>query len=363
MSEPIERLSKFTPDSSGLDRDRLLFEAGRASARPNRRWRALCMGLTASQLLTLGLWCWPRPVTPPATSDPGVPMVNVSPWPAPAAEASSIGRLREQALATEGNLPSSGIVERRHVRAAHACAGGARFVVSLIAEPLRRTAMSRVLLAWAALLTLPFPTRAGEGPEPTETVIRMTVSPAAEPKPALYYQLLPELREMNPGNPVPAYMKCFMEQNNFWFNKDVVEEREKWQTMPLKDLPVHLLKTDSYGKGRGPLGQADYAARLETVDWQVLLPLRRDGIHLLVPELQPMRTLAGALRVRGRLELADKRYGDAIVTLKTMFALARHLGEHPTLVGGLVGTAVASLAVETLDELIAQQGIPTSTGR
>ena len=41
MSEPfLERLSRFTPDAGRLDRDALLFAAGRSSARPNRGWIA-----------------------------------------------------------------------------------------------------------------------------------------------------------------------------------------------------------------------------------------------------------------------------------------------------------------------------------
>ena len=60
MSEPLaERLSRFTPDAGKLDRDALLFAAGRASARPGRRWMALAGALAASQLLTL-LFLWPR---------------------------------------------------------------------------------------------------------------------------------------------------------------------------------------------------------------------------------------------------------------------------------------------------------------
>ncbi len=73
---------------------------------------------------------------------------------------------------------------------------------------------------------------------PTETVVRLTVTPQAPPTPALRYQLLPELREMNPGNPVQGYLECFMEQNHFFFDKTEVENREKWQTVPLKELPV-----------------------------------------------------------------------------------------------------------------------------
>jgi hypothetical protein len=77
MSEDLgERLSRFTPDRGGLDRDSLLFAAGRASARPNRRWVALAGLLAASQVLTLALLL-PRPVPPGV-----VPVANA---PAPAA--------------------------------------------------------------------------------------------------------------------------------------------------------------------------------------------------------------------------------------------------------------------------------------
>ena len=78
MSEPFaERLSRFTPDAGKLDRDALLFAAGRASARPSRRWPALAGALAASQLLTL-LFLWPHtphqgadaPRSPFATAPP-----------------------------------------------------------------------------------------------------------------------------------------------------------------------------------------------------------------------------------------------------------------------------------------------------
>ena len=68
MSEPLaERLSRFTPDATGLDRDALLFAAGRASLRPNRRWKILVGVLAASQVLTI-VGLWPRPMPVPAPS-------------------------------------------------------------------------------------------------------------------------------------------------------------------------------------------------------------------------------------------------------------------------------------------------------
>ena len=87
MSEPLaERLSRFTPDAGELDRDALLFAAGRASARPGRRWKAVAGALAASQLLTL-LFLWPR--TPHQGADAprsplaSTPSVAVEPPPAP----------------------------------------------------------------------------------------------------------------------------------------------------------------------------------------------------------------------------------------------------------------------------------------
>src|SRR4051812_20738392 len=98
--------------------------------------------------------------------------------------------------------------------------------------------MFRVLSACALVLMMPLVGWADDKPEPTETVLRMTVSPAPAPKPALRYQLLPEMRELETGNAAQAYLLCFMEQNNFFFRKDAVENREKWLTMPLKELPL-----------------------------------------------------------------------------------------------------------------------------
>lgn len=79
MSEPLaEHLSRFTPDATGLDRDALLFAAGRASARANRKWQALASALALSQVLTLVL-LWPRTPSSPPTL---VPVVVESPAPA-----------------------------------------------------------------------------------------------------------------------------------------------------------------------------------------------------------------------------------------------------------------------------------------
>ena len=80
MSEPfLERLTRFTPDAGRLDRDALIFAAGRASARPNRGWIALAALLVGSQALSLA-FLWPQ--AGPFQSSPPIP-VAMAPEPRP----------------------------------------------------------------------------------------------------------------------------------------------------------------------------------------------------------------------------------------------------------------------------------------
>lgn len=214
--------------------------------------------------------------------------------------------------------------------------------------------MRRCLCTCAALLSLAAVCGADEADSSKETLVKLTVSPAAAPRPALKYVLLPELREANPGNAIGDYLKCFMEQQKFFFDKEVVERREALLTMPLNELPVKEL----LDYGGSALKQADWAARLDHADWQILLKLRQEGVRLLIPDVQQLRLLARALKVRFRAEVSQRRFDDAVRTAQTMFGLSRHLGQHITFVGNLVGIAVGSLATDPLEELIAQPDSP-----
>ncbi len=214
--------------------------------------------------------------------------------------------------------------------------------------------MSRILLCTIVLIGLGLPVRAEPTTTSNETVIHLTVDAMPSPKPALRYLLLPELKEMNPGNPIHGYLRCYSEQQNFFFDKETFKKREEYQSMPLKELPAK----DLQDYGRAALRQADWAARLDKPDWQILPRLKTDGIGLLLPDVQQMRALAGTLKVRFRAEVALCRYDDAIRTAKTMFALSRHMGEHPTLIGDLVGIAIAMIAIGPLEEMLEQPNCP-----
>lgn len=189
---------------------------------------------------------------------------------------------------------------------------------------------------------------------PAEPVARVGVTPAAAPKPALKYQLLPEVRELKAGNASQWYLRCFMEQRQFFFNKDVVAERARQRTMPLKNLPAEQLRN----YGGHATSQADYGARLDTCDWQALDRVLTEGAELRLPELGPFHELAVALQVRFRGEIARGDFDDAIRTAKTMLQFARHLGEYPTTAGSRLGQQVAEMALESLTEMVQQPNCP-----
>ncbi len=194
-----------------------------------------------------------------------------------------------------------------------------------------KTSVSRALGCCFALFGLVPIARADSKPAVNETVIRLTVQAMPAPKPALRYLLLPELREMHPGNPIPNYLKVLFDED---------------------------LSAGDSSLSPAALRMVDWAARLDKPDWEILPKLKTDGIGLLIPDVQKMRALANSLQVRFRAEVARGQVDDALRTAKTMFALSRHMGEHSTLIGDLVGIAICFVAIDPLDELLQQPGCP-----
>lgn len=77
-----DRLTRFTPNPAGLDRDALLFAAGRQSVRGSRLWPVLAGLLAVSQAVTLVvLWPGPKPEPVSAPVVPAPPAVRPTPEP------------------------------------------------------------------------------------------------------------------------------------------------------------------------------------------------------------------------------------------------------------------------------------------
>src|SRR6266853_5014216 len=210
--------------------------------------------------------------------------------------------------------------------------------------------MSRYPLVVLALLAAAAPGLAQPGPR----VVKMTLHPAGPSTPAMKYALLPEVRDLRPGNAAIFYHRAhspewehglarYPEQGHF----------QEWLDLPLDRVPVeklHIFVT--------MLKELDIAARTEHCDWQMLSRLREESLMMLVPDLQGFRTKAVLLALRARLEMHDGKLDRAVYTFQTGLAMSKHVGESPYLIAYLVGAASASVTLDRVEEFVQQPGAP-----
>ncbi len=185
--------------------------------------------------------------------------------------------------------------------------------------------------------------------------IKLTVRPAAAPTPALKYVLLPELADTQPGNAALDYQRAHsFEWWTYVRRLPYYHELADWLDRPLAEIHDKI----SFIRNFSALKEVDIGARRESCDWQMTERLRKEGIGLLLPDVQGFREYATMLAMRCRLEIADKKYADAIYTLQTSFALGRHVSEMPTLISGLVGNAICTVTLGRVEELMQAPGAP-----
>lgn len=186
---------------------------------------------------------------------------------------------------------------------------------------------------------------------------QLTVHPAALPTPALRYRLLPEGRDLVPGNAAAIYyrsMAAFVE-NATLMQELKSAQWEDWLKMPLGELPLD--EVASRLETMAPILRAfDEAARRRDCDWQ--LADRPEGIALLLPEVQGLREMARPIGVRARYRVARGRYAEAVEALRTGYALGHHLGRQSPLIHVLVGAAITQIMDNVLEELLQQPGAP-----
>ncbi len=186
-----------------------------------------------------------------------------------------------------------------------------------------------------------------------DQVVRLTLHPAAEAKPALKYQLLPPFADRIKENAAVYYGKVTAEQIPFFSNKELLEKFEKLRSAPLDELRkgdvVQLPRTVRYHLER--------AARCEYCDWQ--LPLREEPFYeILLPDLQQTREFARLLATQARIQIARGQFDDAIKSLQSGFAIGQHAAAGETIINGLVGIAVSAVMCEQVTQFIQQPDAP-----
>jgi hypothetical protein len=201
-------------------------------------------------------------------------------------------------------------------------------------------------------------------PKDGKVTITLTLQPTAAPTPLSKCRLYPEYDDMQPGNRVQGLLKCFMEQDIF-FRRVNTDEFQKFLTMPLSELPKDIRQKEGIHTGivydekhTQMMGYADRGARYSRIEWNEWFDLRKDGFYLLLPEVQKIRSLAQVVRLRLRGEIKNGEFIRACESVKTLLGIAQAMEQHPTLIGYLVGAAVAAIALQGLEEMIQQPNCP-----
>ena len=203
------------------------------------------------------------------------------------------------------------------------------------------------------------------------TIIRMKVTPAAEPVPALKYRLLTRDIDLKPGNAAPFYYRALLElprgMQSIRKKYDEEEQLGRWyatgaEAAPIDELPLDKVRDASRFADSLVENSLIEATSRRDCDWQLNIDEIRgpDVIAFLLPEFQESRELTRMLMLRTRLAIAEGRFDDAITTMRINYRLARDVARLPFIVCGLIGLAEASMSNGALIDLIAQPASPNT---
>lgn len=111
-----------------------------------------------------------------------------------------------------------------------------------------------------------------------------------------------------------------------------------------------------------PIYDGDLTAALErsNCDWELGLEDMR-GVKLLtfmLYDVQECREMARMLMLRTRLAIAEKRYDDAVTSMRNQYRIGSDVAKMPFLVCGILGLWIDGMNNSTLIELIASQDSP-----
>jgi hypothetical protein len=185
---------------------------------------------------------------------------------------------------------------------------------------------------------------------------RLTLTPAPATSPALKYRLLPDTVEQRAGNAAPHYARAAAVMRTK-LSPDDLPFLAQTLDLPPDRLPVAGMRK-VLAAAEEALAEAECGARCDTCDWGLTERVRKDGINVVIPELGEMRNLTTLVLARMRLELADGRTRQALRTASVSLAMARHVGDSPTLIGGLVGIAMATLTFNVLEDEMQRPDAP-----
>lgn len=200
------------------------------------------------------------------------------------------------------------------------------------------------------------------------TVFKMTVTPAAEPVPALKHRLTLRERELKPGNAATHYSRAFFEGGvgAIWkrLQKEYGDEEvHQWydQALPLSQLPLDEARQAAASFQDLIDNFVSPGSERLDCDWGhgIITELRGPDIYSFrLPEIQSMRAISRSLMLVTRVAVADRDYSQALNLLRMNYRLGENVATSPFIVSGLVGLAICGMGNMATVELIAAPDSP-----
>jgi len=200
--------------------------------------------------------------------------------------------------------------------------------------------MKRTIILFVILLQI----AVSAGARTTELTLYAVKSLEPEKK----YYLLPKANELSDTDAAPLYEKS-IQLLPIGLQMDEVNQ---WLKTPPEELPRK--KVQSALKQVEPsLEFLDQASRCKRCEWPYLYD------DELTENLREHRRLLFFLALNVRFQIARGCYDEAIGTVQTGFAMAKHLGDDPTLIRGLVGIGIAAYMCRQLEQFVQRPDAPT----
>jgi hypothetical protein len=194
----------------------------------------------------------------------------------------------------------------------------------------------------------------GTLPPPTKVVL----FPRAATPPVLQHRLLPTVAEQTDEDAAAYYNKAMLLRPELVAQNKQDERVRDLLELPLDKLPLAEAR-DILNLNQNVLTYFHLGAKRTTCRWAVPWRDRHEKLYAIVlPEIQNMRALSRIVCLEARVAIAEGRFTDALVSIRSGFAAARHVTTAPLLINGLVGVAIASTMQQELLLLLQQPEAP-----
>lgn len=188
----------------------------------------------------------------------------------------------------------------------------------------------------------------------------LTVSPAAEPRPALKYRFQPTIWEKRPANAMMHYMRVntiLLDHPQESWQK---YESDVWQEKDHPDAPTAAELAEAVQQLDSVFAEIHQLALSEDADWDHRIrELQGPEVYqYLLPDVQQTRRLARFLNLRVRDQLNRDDIEGAIGSIRDGLQLARFVSNDELIIQQLVGIAIAAIMSERISELIQHPDCP-----